>query len=159
MSTHVVPIVGMAFRPPANDVIMLLPTGAKLTLLREPDNPHDVDAVKVLLDDFNENGPHANLLESLGEMLEADTYGHLKWDADSLTDPLHLGYVANSPKTGGKFASEICSLLPPDLPISAILTFSVSGRPQAQFDILTDDPNEFVSMDADELERDSQFDH
>jgi hypothetical protein len=159
MSIHVVPIVGMAFRPPANDVIMLLPTGAKLTLIREPDNPHDIDAIKVLLDDFNENGPHAHLLESLGEMLEADTYGHLKWNVDNLTDPFFLGYVANSPKTGGKFASEICNLLPPDVPISATLTFSASGRPQAQFDILTDDPNEFVSMDEDAAERDSQSEY
>jgi hypothetical protein len=126
---------------------MLLPTGAKLTLVREPDNPHDTDAVKVLLDDFNEDGPHAHLLESLGEQVEADTFGHLKWGLDQLTDPFFIGYVANSPKTGGKFASEICNLMPPDQAIPATLTFSAAGRPQAQFDIVTDEPGEFVEDD------------
>lgn len=150
MSTHQAPIVGMAFRPPANDVIMLLPVGAKLQLVREPDNPHDADAIRVLLLDFDENGPYAELFEHLGEMAEADTYGHLKWNMESLTNPFHLGYIANSPKTGGKYASEICNLVLPEQVLEAELVYSASGKPLAQFEILTGDPKEFVK-DPDDI--------
>jgi len=124
----------MAFRPPANDVVMLLPRGAKLIVAREPDNPHDACAVKVMLADFNPEGPHRKLYEGLVEMLELDTYGHLKWNMDSLTDPFHLGYVANSTKTGGLYASELCEWLDPDRWYEAELTFSPSGRPMIQLD-------------------------
>lgn len=151
MSTHVAPIVGMAFRPPANDVVMLLPVGAKLALIREPDNPHDPDAIKVLLLDFDENGPYAELFEHLGEMAEADTYGHLKWSMDALTNPLHLGYIANSSKTGGKFASELCSFIMPGEQKAAELVYNAAGKPQAQFEVpLPADPGEFVS-DPDDI--------
>lgn len=151
MSTHQAPIVGMAFRPPAQDVIMLLPVGAKLHLVREPDNPHDPDAIKVLLLDFDENGPYAELFEHLGEMVEADTYGHLRWTVESLTNPFHLGYIANSPKTGGKFASEICAWIVPDERKEATLVYSASGKPQAQFEVpLPEEPGEFVS-DPDDI--------
>lgn len=151
MSTHQAPIVGMAFRPPAQDVIMLLPVGAKLYLVREPDNPHDPDAIKVLLLDFDENGPYAELFEHLGEMVEADTYGHLRWTVESLTNPFHLGYIANSPKTGGKFASEICAWIVPDEKKEATLVYSASGKPQAQFEVpLPEEPGEFVS-DPDDI--------
>jgi hypothetical protein len=151
MSIHHAPIVGMVFRPPANDVIMLLPVGAKLQLVREPDNPHDPDAIKVLLLDFDENGPYAELFEHLGEMVEADTYGHLKWNLENLTNPLHLGYIANSPKTGGKFASELCAFVMPGEGKEATLVYSASGKPQAEFEIpLFADPEEFVS-DPDDI--------
>jgi hypothetical protein len=63
-----------------------------------------------------------------------DTYGHLKWNQDSLADPFHLGYVANSPKTGGKFASELCCWMEPDKWYDAELVFSPSGRPHIQME-------------------------
>jgi hypothetical protein len=43
------PIVGAKFRPPAQEVLTLLPAGAELLLRRQPDNPHDGNAVQVLL--------------------------------------------------------------------------------------------------------------
>jgi len=143
------PIVGMAFRPPAADVIQLLPVGAKLLIVREPDNPHDVEAVKVLLKDFNAEGVHKDLFKSLLEMIELDTYGHLKWNADSLQDPFHLGYIANSPKTGGKFASELCQWMEPEKWYECELVFGSSGRPKIQMDDQQELPDHAIEGDED----------
>ena len=42
-----IPLVGSHFRPPASTILANLPTGAKLSLLAEPDNPYDPRAVAV----------------------------------------------------------------------------------------------------------------
>jgi hypothetical protein len=145
----------MAFRPPANDVIQLLPVGAKLLMVREPDNPHDVDAVKVLLKDFDANGPHAYIYKCLVDMVELDTYGHLKWNMESITDPFHLGYIANSPKTGGKYASELCCWMEADKWYECELVFSASGRPMVQLEELGLEPDHAIEdgvEDEEEIE-------
>ena len=128
------PIVGMGFRPPANDVIILLPVGTKLIIKRELDNPNDVAAVKVIIPDFNDKGPNKKTYLDMVKLIEADTYGHLRWSMENLTDPFHLGYIANSAKTGGKFASEFCSWMDPDAEYECELVYSPNGRPNVQIE-------------------------
>src|SRR5215472_7503586 len=107
MTLHQVPIVGMNFRPPADQVIMLVPEGSPLILMHEPTNPYDPNAIRVLLPNFTPDGPYEHIFEHLVETIEADAHCRLKWGFDQLTDPLHLGYVANGSKTGGHFADEV----------------------------------------------------
>jgi hypothetical protein len=45
-----IPIVGLRFRPPeARETLALLGVGDHLTLRREPGNPHDSNAIQVLI--------------------------------------------------------------------------------------------------------------
>ena len=43
-------LVGAHFRPPAKQVLAHLPAGAELIIQREPENPYDAGAIKVLVD-------------------------------------------------------------------------------------------------------------
>jgi hypothetical protein len=140
------PLVGMKFRPPAFDVTMLLPTGAKLLLQREPLNPYDPDAIKVFLPGFSAEGEQEKIFNIMLQQLELDEFGNLSWDRNSLTDPLPLGYIANSPKTGGKYASELAPLLDAETFYPAELGFYASGNPQVLFkEPVREEPGHFVS--------------
>lgn len=44
------PIVGARFRPPAEEIILNLAAGTPLILHRQPENPYDVNAIAVLID-------------------------------------------------------------------------------------------------------------
>lgn len=48
--THICPIVGLRFYPPATLLIELIPIGFSLVLKPEPSNPYDPNAVQVWLD-------------------------------------------------------------------------------------------------------------
>src|SRR5215471_483509 len=94
------PIVGMAFRPPAARVLALLPFGAELHLQREPHNPYDSNAIKVLLPDFNAEGQYSEIFKSMKNeaIMDAADLSRGQWHESALQDPLMLGYV--SAKTG-----------------------------------------------------------
>lgn len=47
MPTTRFPIVGSSFRPPAQDILGVLPVGTSLILRPEPENPHDPHAKAV----------------------------------------------------------------------------------------------------------------
>ena len=47
MTSHIVPLVGMHFRPPAKAILSVLPSRTPLRVVPEPDNPHDVNALRV----------------------------------------------------------------------------------------------------------------
>lgn len=131
MPEHTAPIVGMHFRPPAKDVINLLPGGCRLILMREPDNPYDVNAIKVLLPGFSPEGEHAALYDSMRLQAAADEFSALPWNVDSLTDPLHLGYI-DSKKTGraadwsGEMDARQLMMW------ECKLTFGLDGKPAAE---------------------------
>lgn len=131
-------IVGMHFRPPAKDVVNMLPTGAHLLLQREPTNEYDEFAVKVLLPNFNEEaeGPAGDICRKLKE---EGNYG-----VELFTDPLHLAYV-DSKKTGlaKMFSQDMKSEQEQyegsegkELLFDAILLFDLAGKPQVGTDLV-----------------------
>ncbi len=137
-------LVGMHFRPPAKEVLAALPAGTTLWLQREPDNPYDENAVKVLLPGFGPEGEHADLragLEATG-----------KWGEEMFTDPLHLAFV-DSTKTGMAkiFAEAMIEHAGDDasVMVKGNLTFALDGKSQVSMDL-----TEFLEpdLDADGLE-------
>jgi hypothetical protein len=82
-----IPLVGMQFRPPAKEVLSILPIGMPLEIRPEPENQYDVNAVMVLVDmgDFPVNLIPLldNILPSVFDAMELCSNG-----------PLHLGYLA-----------------------------------------------------------------
>jgi hypothetical protein len=127
------PIVGAKFRPPAQEVLALLPAGAELLLRRQPDNPHDGNAVQVLLP----------ISESLSEDIinELDAAG-----VDLDTETLHLGYI---PRADSNLPTDAARLAPlmdriiyeeddvpgsADTDIKGALTFGPSGNPMIVFE-------------------------
>lgn len=88
-----IPLVGMHFRPPAKEVLSILPTGTPLILTPEPSNPYDPNAVSVLVD---MGALPLDRVELLNAILPPNTP-----DASELCSrgPFHLGYLA---ATGAK---------------------------------------------------------
>lgn len=95
------PIVGMKFRPPAIKILELLPSSAILRLEREQDNQYDPDAIKVLV-----RGEEIN--KTLNETQLDELFSGFGFSGEEIRqNEWFLGYIANSEKTGGKFASEL----------------------------------------------------
>lgn len=119
------PIVGMHFRPPAKDVINMLPSGADLELRRQPDNEYDANAVQVFLHGFSRDPASAH--SSLYEVLAGDQEELFLAEAGWI-DPLPLGYV-DSKKTGmAKLFSEVMD----EAQLSSVtgtLKFTMDGKP------------------------------
>lgn len=85
-----VPLVGMHFRPPAKQVLAVLPQGCELRLRPEPENPYDQKAIQVLVD------PRL-IPESQHEALAAAMQGTGSTIEDLMMQELmHLGYIADS---------------------------------------------------------------
>lgn len=110
------PIVGMYFRPPAQAIIDVLPSGCALILEPEPTNEYDPNALRILVETKNiPEGKHEMLDEralSFGFALE-DILAEKRW---------HLGYL---PKT---IAAKICGSIPGAVP--GTLSFNGSdGKP------------------------------
>lgn len=130
MTLKTAPIVGMHFRPPAKQVIAALPSGADLALVPDPENPYDTDAVGVWCDP--RQIPEGDARVNLGIMLQGT--GH---DLDEVCalDKLMLGYIANSDKTGGKFASGLkAGPLGTAEQIEAKLMLDEDGKPKAAWE-------------------------
>ncbi len=49
MSQHSAPLVGMHFRPPAKCILAVLPSGCRLSIVPEPSNPYDENALAVFV--------------------------------------------------------------------------------------------------------------
>ena len=120
--TVLVPLVGMYFRPPAKLVLGVLPSGASLRLVAEPDNPYDAKAIKVFVA-FSEI-PESQRVE-LAKALPSAGY-----DIDELeaTGEIHLGYIADSDgkvcrATGMRGNREIAGAS------SGTLSFAADGSP------------------------------
>lgn len=101
-------IVGARFRPPAQDILNVLPAGTPLMLVRQPENPYDARACAVMLDwaDF------------------PDTISQFGAD---LPNPLHLGFIPakENAEISNKMDIEGKSLV-------GILTFSLAGGPMIE---------------------------
>lgn len=125
------PLVGMHFRPPAGDIVNLLPAKTTLILQRQPENQYDVNAVQVLLPGFSAQGP----LKHIYMQFKNDALDDEELLA-RLQDPFFLGYVANSEKTGGKKADLIAREMDAKELIwaKAWLTFNPRGNPEIETD-------------------------
>ena len=123
-----VPIVGMAFRPPAVFIIKSLPHGAPLILEREPENPFDPNAVRVILLRFHSYKEIYNDLKILAIPDHAEL-SRGQWYEGFLTDYFMLGYVGA--KTG--HAAEVSTFMDrngkPTIP--ATLSSLPTGNPAA----------------------------
>lgn len=116
------PIVGARFRPPAQEVLQLLPANYPLILRREPENPYDENAIKVLM--------------CLGTMSDetSNNISHLL-DEDGPTE-LHLGYIPReiaakmAPLMDQRYDEE--TLVVRD--IEGKLAFGIHGGPMVSFE-------------------------
>lgn len=81
------PIVGGRFRPPADTILSNLPFSTPLTLIREPSNPHDANAIGVWLP---EGWGGAMDLAPILEAIENNAQEPPEFLGSS---PLHLGYL------------------------------------------------------------------
>lgn len=126
------PLVGMRFHPPAEDVVNTLPGGAKLRVEFQEENPYDADALAVWLDGFEEGGENEAVYKQLLEFFQQE-------GADKkiqyMCSPLMLGFVANSEKTGGKWATTIKSYMNLDgrRSVHATLGFNAQAQPSLIF--------------------------
>jgi hypothetical protein len=127
-----VPLVGMFFHPPANLVLKGLLGGTHLTLLAEPENPYDANAIRVeccprdMEPEYAENA--RDELEGFGYTLE-----------ELLEIPsIHLGYVAKNAThlVRGHFEGYF--------PCGGVLVWSGDGKPWIELD----DP--YLGEDEDE---------
>ena len=127
-----VPIVGMHFRPPAKQVLAVLPSGAKLGLEPEPENPYDEKAIKVFVcvaDEVREAQYPALAAALVGVGQELD-------ELIGRSEPMQLGYIADSDgkalrNSGGSGNREVGELMrlaaAAGEQVSATLEFDPSG--------------------------------
>ena len=127
------PIVGSHFRPPAKQLLTVLPLGCGLLLRPEPDNPYDENAVQVLVS-ITSTFPISRWAE-LGQAL--DGTGFEPQDLvreEKINGPLQLGYIPRSgTKTakGGPGNVEVLQVLAQNPVLQATLTTLPDGSPAA----------------------------
>jgi hypothetical protein len=80
------PIVGGHFRPPALSVMNILQHGQSLYLMREPTNPHDANAIKVVLPGLNDSEDISQCIRDWEALNEVE---FLFWEDNEM----QLGYV------------------------------------------------------------------
>lgn len=120
MSTY--PIVGAFYRPPAQALISVLSIGTPLTLIAEPENEHDINAVAVWLysKDIGENAHEVleGLLPSYGTSLET-VLSQEAW---------HIGYIAK------EYAKQLreAGTVPTDGPKAGSFSLSTGGAPRVR---------------------------
>ena len=141
MTNPVIPIVGAHFRPPAKQILKLLPAGATLTLVPEPENPYDPGAIMVLVSP----GELRVCLSQLDEDLISRELVGSGFTLEDLEDEApeggwHLGYV---PRSGAKTAAggpgnlEIAAAFAgQEVPWQARLAFLPTGAPALSGPIL-----------------------
>jgi hypothetical protein len=139
------PIVGSVFRPPALTIIQSLPFGTPLVLQREPENPYDSSAIKVLLPGFSPEGLHSSLFQ---EALASAIPDHAELSkgqfySGSLSDPFHLGYIGA--KTG--HAALLAKMMDENgaESLSATLSAGLTGQPIAEFTLKSKELENAVS--------------
>lgn len=127
-------LVGMHFRPPAKLILAELPSGTRLNLVPEPDNPYDAEAVKVII----QTSELKHALESiLSQSEEFDRFNlqlaGMGFNVDDLLiEPeWHLGYCARTGNVqlakiaGASSASEVLDCRAH----TGVLFFGANGEP------------------------------
>jgi hypothetical protein len=121
------PIVGARFRPPSVGLLDALPLGFPLVLRREPSNPHDANAVQVVLADADEFAALARA--RVNAMLEG--FGS-SYDDVARALPWHLGYIPR--EEAAHIAPALDAAGVAELP--ARLAFAQTGQARVQFTVL-----------------------
>ena len=105
------PIVGQHFRPPASELLNMLPGSHPIELEAEPTNIYDPNAVKVVIpqSEFADAALHEIYKEGAEDNWQAPTF------------PFHVGYI---PKELAKMLVESG-----DFPTKGYLAFDMQGRP------------------------------
>ena len=118
------PIVGAHFRPPAKDLLQVMATGTPLMLVREPENPYDANAVKIMVATTDIDEAWADDLRPLigARGLDwSDLQAELEW---------HLGYI---PRTDAE--TLVQAFDDRGEPVPAKLAFDLTGKPAVVFDL------------------------
>ena len=125
-------LVGAHFRPPAKQLLAVLPAGASLRLVPEPDNPYDAKAIRVMV-------RPSEVPESQWPVLEEALAG-TGVDFGDLPAEVQLGYLPDSDGKvcqkeqvpgNGDVAAAVAKM--PHLAwcfVKATLAFSPAGKPQ-----------------------------
>lgn len=88
---HLCLITGQFFRPPAKQVLAVLGAGVELTLVPEPDNPYDPQAIKVMFE------PRGGIAESAFAILDSELLNcGMTLEMLMSGGPIQLGYLAAS---------------------------------------------------------------
>ena len=127
-------IVGAHFRPPAKAILASLPQGAALSLVPEPENPFDSNAIAVFVEPKeippSEHETLAETAQGMGFTVE-----------DILTAPAwHLGYIPKALAAAivgdlnDAIADEEGSVSWP-----GTLAFDIKGAPQVAFQLPKDE--------------------
>ena len=126
--TFTAPVVGMFHRlksftdpTPAIAILKFLPPETELVLEREPENPYDANAVKVLV--YGSSIP-----EDFSDLLE-DEVAKNGFSANEIRErekPWHLGYIAK------EYAVHLASLLDSTGYEACFLQFSSDSKPLAR---------------------------
>lgn len=116
---QIAPIVGAFYRKPAPQVLQVLPMGHPLCIQREPTNPYDSNAIKVLIDTSTlDEGMLENLSDALNMTKEHSLESLMEQDF------FHLGYI---PKTHNEaIIAAWDKEFDPDL---CELAFTMEGKP------------------------------
>lgn len=122
--TRTLAIVGAKFRPPAAGLLAVLPSGAALSLVREPGNPYDSNAIAVYVSrDVLRKLPAVKLDDAIVG------YG-TGYAALMMQERWHLGYV---PRTESVMLAPLMdSAQTPTLP--GELMFTASGQASVRAD-------------------------
>lgn len=126
-------LVGMHFRPPAKQLISVMPAGARLQLVPEPDNPYDPKAVQVW-------GSVREIPPGQYDVLESALVGtgHDIREVREQND-FHLGYLADSDGkvTRGKPGNREAAVLAGGVGWSGVqarLGFNPDGKPTVELE-------------------------
>ena len=120
MSTY--PIVGAYYRPPAQAILKVLPLGTTLTLVAEPDNEHDPNAIAIWL--YTKDVPEI-CDERLEELLP--DYGSTIEDFRN-QEMYHLGYVPREMAATLRARNTV----PADSPVEGSFSLSTGGAPRVR---------------------------
>ena len=123
-----IPLVGTHFHPPAKQVLQALRAGVALSLVPEPDNPYDPNAVRVEV-----VVSETLLIQDFGRFCDAlDGTGFDPHDVASGHEPMHLGYIPRSgarTAQGGPGTEEVLGWLSENPTLATTLAFDQNGFP------------------------------
>jgi hypothetical protein len=132
---YTLPIVGAHVRPPAKQLLSVLGMGHPLWFTREPENPHDGNAIAVYLDLTTLTKPQRDALEPMLTTAGFDWQSLLDDDATigQATRSRHLGYI---PATEALWlAPKIDAGQPETDYISGSFGISLANKPTITFTI------------------------
>jgi hypothetical protein len=134
------PLVGMRFHAPAPAILQCLPSGASVTLVPEPENPFDSNAIIVQVRanaiPVDQHEKLAMVLQGYGYSLD-DFMGPIPDDTGRPTWPMwKLGHVkANANQGGGASCAAELSPIMAGRTIPGILVFDMDGKPTVEVEL------------------------